>query len=47
MNQVINIIGLAIVASKYTILLLLAGLAIATGMNTADPVLVMGLENND
>ena len=47
MSNVINTIGMAIIAGKYALFVLLAGLTVTTGVNAADPVLIMGLEGND
>ncbi|MDF2153256.1 hypothetical protein [Vibrio sp. CAU 1672] len=47
MHKIINTIGMMIIAGKYALFILLAGLTVATGVNAADPALIMGLEGNE
>lgn len=46
MERAINTLGMAIIAGKYTLMLLLAGLTISSG-NVADGLLLAGIESND
>lgn len=47
MDRLINTIGMAIIFAKYTVFVLLAGLTVATGVNAADPSILLVLENNE
>lgn len=47
MNKVINMIGMSIIAAKYAIFALLAGITFYTGVSTAGTMLLVGIEGND
>ncbi|MBY6195672.1 hypothetical protein [Vibrio hangzhouensis] len=46
MEKIINAIGLGIIASKYAIVLLMAGITVSTGA-IAMELMCTGLENSD
>jgi hypothetical protein len=47
MDKLINTIGLAIVAAKYTSVLLLAGLTLSTGVMAAEAFVLLGTESTE
>ncbi|WP_164683993.1 hypothetical protein [Vibrio maerlii] len=47
MNNVINIIGLSIIAAKYTMFALLAMITVYTGMTVAEPMLLADISNDN
>ena len=46
MEQAINALGIAIIAGKYAVFILLAGFTITTGA-IAEPMLLAGIESNE
>ncbi|MDB1123518.1 hypothetical protein [Vibrio algarum] len=47
MNNMINTLGLAIIASKYAVVLLLAGLSISTGTIASEGLMLMNVGSNE
>ncbi len=47
MEKIINTIGLCIIASKYAIVLLMAGITFSTGVLATELILCSGLENSE
>lgn len=47
MNKVINMIGMSIIAAKYAIFALLAGITFYTGISTAETMLLVGIDGNE
>ncbi|MDG3086342.1 hypothetical protein P7F88_09570 [Vibrio hannami] len=47
MNKVINMIGMSIIAAKYAIFALLAGVTFYTGISTAETMLLVGIDGNE
>ncbi|GAB3530703.1 hypothetical protein [Photobacterium alginatilyticum] len=47
MSNIINTLGMAIIAGKYTLILLIASLTFVTGASAGDLALIAGLESGD
>jgi len=47
MNKLINTLGIAIVASKYAAVILIAGLTITTGAVSAESMMLANFEGGD
>ncbi len=47
MSRMINPMSMAVIAGKYALFVVLAGLTFTTGANAADPALLLGMEGND
>ncbi len=47
MNKIINTLGLAIIVSKYAVVILLAGLSITTGAMASDMMTLACLGSNE
>ncbi len=47
MSRMINPISVAVVAGKYALFVVLAGLTLTTGANAAESAMLLGLEGND
>jgi hypothetical protein len=47
MSQAINVLGMAIIASKYAAVLLIAGLTVSTGVVAGELMILTGLESNE
>ncbi|MGR5095912.1 hypothetical protein ACPV5O_18810 [Vibrio maritimus] len=47
MERIINTLGLCIIASKYAIVLLMAGITFSSGAFAAELLLCTGMENSD
>ena len=47
MGKIINVLGMAIIASKYAAVLLIAGVTVSTGALAGEFMMLTGLESNE